>query len=928
MRCVLILVSICLVTILRAQQFGGTPSSVKWKQVNTDTVRIIYPQGLDSTAQRIANVTHLLQRNYSSTIGNHLRKINIVLQQDVTLSNAYVGLAPYRSEFYLMPPQDAFSLGAQSWPDNLAIHEFRHVQQYGNFNTGLSKAASVILGEQGQAVANAMAVPNWFFEGDAVYNETLLSEQGRGRLPLFLNSYRALFQADKKYSYMKLRNGSLKDFVPNHYPLGYILVAYGREKYGDDFWHKVAGDAAAFKPLFYPMQHAVEKYAGVDFKQFTKDAFTYYQQQWKPATSSIQWLTPAEESNVINYQYPYLTADGKIIALKSTQRDIAAFVLIDAGGKETKIAVRDIAYDDYYSYNNNKLIYSILKPDSRWGNREYSLIKMIDINTKQEKVISNKSKYFSPDISNNGMLVATVEVLPNQTSSLVLMRNDGTDVKKLLSSKEHVYSYPKFSVDDKSVYYIVRDRRGYMSLQKLDILNRKVTVLLPYVNTIIGLPVVKNDTVTYTCTHNGTDELWAYIEGRHQSYRIATYATGLYQGIIKENGSIVTSAFNASGYRLGIIKPLWQQGDETALKLLYVSTPGIKEANELLSKPLNSLFPVSTYKKDFGLFNFHSWRPYYDQPEYSFTVYSDNVLNTFQNRFSYTYNSNESSHKAGYTALYGGWYVQPFVGISETWHRTARLNTDTSVHWNEFNAQGGLQLPLNFSGGRMYRYLTLYSAYNYSKVTWTGLGKQLYRNIDFSYLNSGVIYTWQVQRAAQHIYPRWGQTIQLQYRNIISKYTGYQLLAKTSFYLPGLFKTHNLVLSAAYQMRDTSGQYTFSNNFPFSRGYIALNYPRMTLLSANYHFPLLYPDWGFGNIVYFLRMRMNAFFDYTDGKSLRFNTHTTFKTAGAEIFFDTKWWNQQPVTFGFRYSRLLNGALTRQNANQFEFILPVNLLSQ
>jgi hypothetical protein len=31
----------------------------------------------------------------------------------------------------------------------------------------------------------------------------------------------------------------------------------------------------------------------------------------------------------------------------------------------------------------------------------------------------------------------------------------------------------------------------------------------------------------------------------------------------------------------------------------------------------------------------------------------------------------------------------------------------------------------------------------------------------------------------------------------------------------------------------------------------------------NYHLPLLYPDWGFGNIVYFLRVRGNAFYDFT-----------------------------------------------------------------
>ena len=104
-----------------AQRFGGSPSSLKWKQINTDTVRVMFPKGLDSVAQRIASVTHGLQKNYSSTIGSKIRKVSIVLQKDATLSNAYVGLGPYRSEFYLMPPQDAFELGAQNWADNLAM---------------------------------------------------------------------------------------------------------------------------------------------------------------------------------------------------------------------------------------------------------------------------------------------------------------------------------------------------------------------------------------------------------------------------------------------------------------------------------------------------------------------------------------------------------------------------------------------------------------------------------------------------------------------------------------------------------------------------------------------------------------------------------------------------------------------------------------
>ena len=51
-----------------------------------------------------------------------------------------------------------------------------------------------------------------------------------------------------------------------------------------------------------------------------------------------------------------------------------------------------------------------------------------------------------------------------------------------------------------------------------------------------------------------------------------------------------------------------------------------------------------------------------------------------------------------------------------------------------------------------------------------------------------------------------------------------------------------------------------------------------------------------------------------------------FRTAGTELFFDTRWWNQQPVTLGIRYCRLLDREFSGPtNRNVWEIILPVNL---
>ena len=74
-----------------------------------------------------------------------------------------MALGPFRSEFYLIPGTNIFDFGSLPWHENLAIHEYRHAQQYNNFNNGLSRAFRFVLGQQGQALANALSVPDWFF---------------------------------------------------------------------------------------------------------------------------------------------------------------------------------------------------------------------------------------------------------------------------------------------------------------------------------------------------------------------------------------------------------------------------------------------------------------------------------------------------------------------------------------------------------------------------------------------------------------------------------------------------------------------------------------------------------------------------------------------------------------------------------------------
>ncbi len=930
MKYVLILLfSICC-NRLMAQEFSGNSSAVKWLQINTDTVNIIFPKGMEANAMHLATVVHAIQRNDSASLGAQLKKINLVIQNEQTFSNAYVGLAPWRSEFYTTPPQNPFELGANNWIDNLAIHEFRHVHQYANFNKGFSKFASFILGEQGRAVANSAAIPDWFFEGDAVYNETKYSKQGRGTLPLFFSGFQSLYKAGKAPNYQQLRNGSFVAYMPNRYELGYLLVSYGRGKYGDSIWKTVSNNAARFKPLVYPFQQAFKNATGIAFNQFVFEAKSFYQTQWKEQNDEpIKWLTSPLPKDVVDYKYPYAFSNESLIILKKSYKKNPAFFIINQDQSETKIANQSIATDDYFSYNNGKIIYAADQPDIRWGNRAYKQLKLIDVTTKEEKTIVKNTKYFSPDISHNGLNILAVELPANTGSSIVLMDLAGNKINSNYAN-QLIYANPKFSANDQCVYYTARNQLGEMALLKKE-LNHFDTeqIVLNFSNALIGFLTVQSDTLIFTTTNQGRDEIWAYIDGvaKKGPFKLATYSTGLYQGVIRSNGTIVASVFTASGYQLGQLNNHFESIQyKNALTDLYVPSIYKKSDQQLLVGLIDRSFEITNYSKSYKLFNFHSWRPMYEQPEYSFRLYGQNILNTLQSELAYTYNENEGSSKIGYDGIYGAHLLQPVFGMSQTWNRSAYLNKDSLLHWNETNAYLGIQLPLNFSGGQFYRYLTVSSSYHLNQVNWTGIGKQMMPNAGINFISSSISFISQIQKAKQQIYPHWGQRILLQYKQALGNSSANQILLSGSYYLPGLFNNHSFVVTGSYQVRDTLQQYTYSNNFPFSRGYTAIDFPSMWKLGLNYHLPIAYPDWGFGNLVYFSRIRANAFFDFTEGKSLRTGKKTNFRTVGAEIHFDTRWWNQQPVSFGIRYSHLLDLEYRGQTQpNIWEFIVPVNL---
>ncbi|MGE9312206.1 TolB family protein [Niabella sp. CJ426] len=913
-----------------AQQFGGNPTGMRWKQINTDTARIIFPEGFDTAAQRVASFISRVSLRDQLSLGKKLKKIDIILQNQPVITNGYVSMGPFRSEFYTTPSPDNYDPSSLSWLTQLTVHEYRHVQQYNNFNNGLSAVMKKLFGQEGYALAVNAAVPNWFFEGDAVYSESLLAPHGRGTLPFFLKAFPALWQSGKDYSWMKIRNGSLKDYVPNHYDLGYLLVNYGSRQYGYDFWRKVTRDASAYRGLFYPLQQAVQRHSGISYKDFRQNAFNYYKAQYQlenPGMLADSLNVFASNTKTLTqYSFPFQLSETDLLYQKSSNNQRTGFYIRGPEG-ERLLRLRDISIEDQYSYRNGKIVYAAYESHPRWRWVSYNVIKLLDVATGQQRTLTHQSRYFSPDISADGKTIVANSVSLDGRSALTFLTADnGNPFRTIVNDSISYFSNPKF-LNDSTIITVLRNKDATTAIAAVDILSGSIKNITPPSSTVIGNIAVNNGKIYFTASKHLKDELFYYDLAQQQLFQLPTPGVGSYFASSDFN-KLNWSVFTADGFQLQQADEIQAQWQPLPMEAFVNNKTGIVSDSIHASYQLMTASPTHAvtqpYRKLTHPFNFHSWRPNYSDPEFSFTIYGNNILNTTETQLYYVYNENDKTHTAGGAVTYGGLFPYISLGSNYTFDRRA-VASKKLRQWNEWNNYIGASIPLSWASNRTYKVLNIGSNYYYRTDFNTGPTKNEFKELQFSYLAHGVSWTQQVQTTTQDIYPKWGYSVNTQFRHALNLYDSWQGYAGAALYLPGLARAHSLVLNGALQYSG-SEQRVFGNRTAFARGYAGRDSAGIYAARANYHFPVFYPDWGFANILYLQRIRANVFYDYTQALNKSGTRSATLQSTGAEICMDTKWWNQHSLTFGFRAGYLLTAVPGQDRKMFFEFILPTNLI--
>ena len=156
------------------------------------------------------------------------QRIPIILHPYLSRTNGEVVWAPKRVELMTMPPYD--DSYPQPWNEQLAIHEGRHIGQMTYYTTGVYGVLHYFLGESSAGLGVGFNPSTWIFESDAVVNETVLSNTGRGRGSALLQYYRAASLEGETRLFDHWRYGSFERFTPNQYSFGYLINSYMKIK--------------------------------------------------------------------------------------------------------------------------------------------------------------------------------------------------------------------------------------------------------------------------------------------------------------------------------------------------------------------------------------------------------------------------------------------------------------------------------------------------------------------------------------------------------------------------------------------------------------------------------------------------------------------------------------------------------------------------
>lgn len=957
----------------------NNPPSVKWYRVTTPHFKVLYPKGFEVQAQRVANTLEHIREAEAKSMGKSPRKFSIILQNQSSVSNGFVSLIPKRSEFYTMPSQDYNFTGTNDWLNQLATHEYRHMVQFENSNTGFNKVLYYLFGPATLSAMAMVSAPQWFWEGDAVATETAFTHSGRGRIPNFGLVFRTNFLEGRTFNYHKQYLRSYKHNIPDHYVLGYHMIGYLRKKTGDpDVWEKISKRSWNVPFIPFAFSNAIKKESGLYVTQLYKEMAKDLTNTWEEEVRSLQLtpyqqLTKSSSRAYTDFRYPQALPDESILVMKSGIGDIAQFVKIK-DGKETKIFTPGILNDaGMLSSSGTTIVWSEYGFDPRWLVKNYSLIKTYDLATKKYTVITKKTRYAGAALSPDGKSIVTTESdTEYKNTLLVLDRSNGSVLKKFSNPSNAFYSMVRWADDGKRIVAL-KTLNGKRSVVVFDYSLGSETVLLGESFENIGHPVLYKNYLFYNSPVSGIDNIYVYDLDRKKRLQVTSSKYGAYNPSVSPEGVIYYNEQARDGLQavsISLNPQTWKE---------YAAKTDDGELYDVLSKQENNpalfdsipqvKYETKKHSPFSGIVNPYSWGVYFNSTftQADIGLSSQNILSTTILKAGYLYDIYERTGAWRVGVSYQGWF--PIIDVNATFGKrsldegdltyldivggdTVAVTDNLTFDWKEKNLEAGLRIPLITTKSKYHGNITISNYVGFTQTSEltnsiTGSGRiitpelpvywnrEIIDNGNLLYNNFRLSGYRLLKQSRRDINSKWGQSF---FMNVYGTpyggdYVGQQFSFYTNLYFPGLFKHHSLWGYWGYQKTkfdllarsstsnpfEDNGAYFFRNQIPLPRGLSISRFEEFYSMSANYTLPLWYPDAALGPILNIQRFRGNIFSDYGFGTSqFSVAVNETYLSVGGELRADINVFRFLPqFDIGVRYVY----GIQPVNVSKFEFLV-------
>jgi hypothetical protein len=449
-------------SVCRAQAFDPL---YRFRALPTEHFTIYFHQGEDALADRLAPIAEETWQSLHASLGRSASRrthTHVILVDQTDLANGWATPLPRDTiAIFAAWPAGSDSLATDDWLRLVFTHEFTHILHLDR-SEGWARVLRGVFGRTPLSFPNIL-LPAWQVEGLAVYEESIVTGQGRMHAGDFRAIVDEAVRAGQPLSLDRVNGGLTR------WPGGEAAYAYGlrfhaflADRYGADTLRELADRTARSVPFL-----GSRAFKGVYGKSLGALWGDFEASLAAGATPAL----PPEGRRLTRHDYTvlgprFLPACGTCptdiyYTVRNADELPGLYRLRLAGGIPTapeRVTTRFLGstmgigrhrlYFDQQEYRRNVGLYSDL----------YSL----DLTTGRARRLTHDARVVDPDLSPDEQTIAAVRLRPGQRDlvSIKLLSPDAVaSISTLASDIETQFNAPRWSPDGRHIV-AERQRRG------------------------------------------------------------------------------------------------------------------------------------------------------------------------------------------------------------------------------------------------------------------------------------------------------------------------------------------------------------------------------------------------------------------------------------------------------------------------------------